>query len=506
VSASRWSLAAALFVAAGLRLFRLGHQSLWIDEIFSWYSAEIGQRWTTGHLLEDVHGPLYSLLLHLWGGFAGDSEWALRLPSALLGVALVAAIAWLSGLWLGRETVVPAAWLAAGSPFLVWYAQEARNYTLLMLCVCISSALLLGLRERFRAPGVIGYLVAAGAGLLSNLSFAFVAPVHVRWWMGLPGARWRRLALAAVAAAVLLVLASPWVPQIGRIWDWRRLLPQHVATATETPLRGSTTFHVAALPFAAYSFAVGYTLGPPVRELRASASTATLRRYAGWIAAAALVFGILGLFGARALTRRRRWTEALLWVVLPAAIVSYFALQNFKVFHPRYLAMAMPAFLALLAAAFADLRGAARLGLAAAVAGLWALSLGHHYFDPRFGKEDMRGAAAQIAAHAVPGERIVAANCEDPLFYYYRGPVPVVTYWLGWSADPGRLASRFEEIAGPAAAVWVVESRGEDLDPTGAFDRYLDTRYPGAERSRFEGVKVWHIRRPQVKEGPPARS
>ena len=492
-------------MAAGLRLFRLDHQSLWIDEIFSWYSAEIGQHWTTGHLLEDVHGPLYSLLLHLWGGIAGDSEWALRLPSALLGVALVAAVAWLSGRWLGRETTVPAAWLAAGSPFLVWYAQEVRNYTLLMLCVCVSSALLLGLRERMTARGVIGYLAAAGAGLLSNLSFAFMAPVHLRWWLARPGARWRRIAVAAVAAIALLVLASPWVPQIGRIWDWRRLQPHRVAATTETRLRGSTTFHAAALPFAAYSFAVGYTLGPPVRELRASASTGTLRPHAAVIAAAALVFGILGWLGVRALARRGRLTDLLLWLVLPAAIVSYFALQNFKVFHPRYLAVAMPAFLALLAAAFADLRGPARAALAVAVAALWALSLQHHYFDPRYGKEDMRGAAALIGARAVPGERIVAANCEDPLFYYYRGSVPVVTYWLGWAADRERLASRFEAIAGPLPSFWVVESRGEDLDPAGAFARYLDARYPGAERSRFEGVTVWHIRRPQAKEGLPAR-
>ena len=33
----------------------------------------------------------------------------------------------------------------------------------------------------------------------------------------------------------------------------------------------------------------------------------------------------------------------------------------------------------------------------------------------------------------VTATRIVAANTEDLLFYYYRGPVPVATYWLGWA-------------------------------------------------------------------------
>ena len=109
-------------MAAALRLFRLGHQSLWIDEIFTWRSAGIGQPWAPARFLEDVHGPLYSLGLYLWSLVAGDSEWALRLPSALVGVALVAAVARLSARWLGEETAAPAAWLAAGSPFLVWYA------------------------------------------------------------------------------------------------------------------------------------------------------------------------------------------------------------------------------------------------------------------------------------------------------------------------------------------------------------------------------------------------
>jgi mannosyltransferase len=500
VSAVRLHIAAALVAATVLRLFHLGHQSLWVDEVFSWMSAEIGHPWSLAHLLEDVHGPIYNLLLHLWGGVAGDSEWALRLPSAVLGVALVAATAWMSALWLGRETAVPAAWLAAGSPFLVWYAQEARNYTSLMLWVSVSSALLLGLARRLTTVRAAGYVGAAGLGLLSNFSFAMMAPVQLRWWIGPPGGRVRRLLLAGAAAVLVLAIAAAWVPQVARIWDWRRLNPERRVAATETPLRGSTTFHVAAIPFAAYTIAAGSTLGPPVRALRVDTGMRTLEPWLPLIAGAALVFGVLIVLGLGAVRRRGRLGDALLWLLVPALIISYSAMQNFKVFHPRYLAVSVPAFIALLAAAFADLRGARRIALAAAVALLWAVSLRHLYFDPRFGREDMRGAAHLLAARAMPGERIVAANTEDLLVYYYRGPVPVTPYWLGYAAD-ARLAPRFEAAAGDARSVWVVLSRAEDFDPSGAFARYLDRQYPEAERSTFEGVRVWHIRRPS-----PARS
>jgi mannosyltransferase len=250
-------------VACALRLFRLGHQSLWIDEALTWLSAGIGQPYGLTDVLENVHGPLYGLGLHVWGSFAGDSEWALRLPSALFGIAQVPAIAWLATRWLGRETAAPAAWLAAGSPFLVWYSQEARNYSMLMLSTTLAAALVLGMRDRLRPAAVAGWTIAALSGALSNLSFLLAAPVQIGWWLA-PGeaARARRTTLLAVLGVVLLALL-PWAPTAARTWDWRRLSPSHEAPGEE-PLRGGTTFHAAAVPFAFYSFA--FSSSPDIRQ------------------------------------------------------------------------------------------------------------------------------------------------------------------------------------------------------------------------------------------------
>ncbi|TMQ55720.1 MAG: hypothetical protein E6K72_06010 [Candidatus Eisenbacteria bacterium] len=128
------------------------------------------------------------MIVRLWCGVAGDSEWALRLPSAVPGVLLVPAMAWLAALWLGRGAALPAAWLAAGSPYLVWYSQEARCYSLLMLCVVLSCVALLSLARRPGARAALVYGAAAAAGLLSSFSFVMIAPLHLRWWRcpGLP--------------------------------------------------------------------------------------------------------------------------------------------------------------------------------------------------------------------------------------------------------------------------------------------------------------------------------
>jgi 4-amino-4-deoxy-L-arabinose transferase-like glycosyltransferase len=469
-------------VAAFLRLFRLGHQSLWVDEAATWAMAGIGQPLSWSHVLENIHGPFYGVLLHGWAQLFGDSEWALRLPSALFGVATVPLMGLVAARWLGAPVAVPAMWLAAASPFLVWYGQEVRNYSLVVLCACASALLLLRASRALTPGGVLGYLAVAATGLLANFSFAFLAPLHLVWWLGPKGRRLRRLGIGAAIVLALGLAVLPWLPQVRGQWAPERLLGGGEGAPS---LRGATTFHPAALPFALHSFAVGYTLGPPLRELRQGAPGETVRRHLPEAIAVAVVFGALGLLGLRAVHRRRRLWQSLL-------LLTYAALANVKVFNPRYAAVSVPGFLLILAAGLADLGPRLRAAFVLAIAAVWALSLQHHYFVPRYGKEDMRSAIALIGAQARTGERVVAANTETLLSYYYRGPLPVVPFWIGYASNPERLAAKADAaLAGGGA--WVVLSRPEDLDPSGAFARYLDARYPEAERFRFEGVRIWHL-------------
>jgi len=480
-------------VALALRLFRLGHQSLWIDEVFTLYTAAVGQDVPLSHWLEVIHGPLFSLVLHAWCGVAGTSEWALRLPSAVFSAAFVPVLGLVAARWLGRDAAVPAAWLAAGSPFLVWYGQEARNYSLMLLATGVAALAALALRERLTAARAAAWLAGCAAGVLSNFSFVFLAPLHALWFLGAPGRRARRLALLGAAAAAIALTALPWAPQAARTWDWSRLVPARAAPAGEAPLRGATTFHPAAVPFAAHAFLVGYAYGPSLRELRRDASWRTLAPYAPALALEAAVFGALGAAGIAALARRRRLVQAALWIAVPALAVSYLAAQNFKVFHPRYLAVAAPGVLLVLAAGFAALRGPARAALAAGVVVVWAWALAQHYADPRYAKEDYRGVAALLRARGAEGETVVVAGAEDGLIHYYRGPLTVNVVWLGHAADPARMDAELDERVAGSRAAWVVVSRSEDLDPADRFARRLDERWPDAERLRWPGVRVWRL-------------
>src|SRR5207247_9238731 len=110
----------------------------------------------------------------------------------------------------------------------------------------------------------------------------------------------------------------------------------------------------------------GYAGGPSLRELRRGPDVA-VHKHLKELGTITLVFGVLGVLGLMAVHRRGRLADVGLWLAAPMLVVSYFAAQNFKVFHPRYVAVAVPCVLLLIAAAFADMGPRVRRVFAVAV-------------------------------------------------------------------------------------------------------------------------------------------
>lgn len=191
-------LLAILALAFLLRLWQIDKEPLWLDEAYSVHLGSLAlpslwQRIT----LTDQHPPLYYLLLSAWMRF-GASEFHVRLLSAFFSCLTVALTARLAYRWFRQ----PAAWLAALllalSPYSIRYAQEARMYSLLTMCVVIC---LLGL----------SYWLVQVAGPTSTRSglLLYVA--------GMAGALWSHNMAILVWATFCL-----W----GLLGGWRRLLPR----------------------------------------------------------------------------------------------------------------------------------------------------------------------------------------------------------------------------------------------------------------------------------------
>ncbi|MCE9526665.1 MAG: glycosyltransferase family 39 protein [Planctomycetales bacterium] len=139
ISSSSWNwmvLAGITALAAVLRLWQI-NESLWIDELHTSWCVQGSIFDVAPRAADGNQSPLYFWLV--WGvtRLLGESEFTLRLPSLLAGIALPAMV-WLlvRRLELGEKTALAAilaALLVCVDHASIFYSTEARPYALVEL-------------------------------------------------------------------------------------------------------------------------------------------------------------------------------------------------------------------------------------------------------------------------------------------------------------------------------------------------------------------------------------
>ena len=236
---------AILICAAAIRLGSLGTAPLWTDELFSTTYPSLGLHylWGEGMRLEPT-SPLYYSLIWLIERWGGQSEFWLRLPSAMASLGCVVLAAALARELTGnRKTALLASLILAVSPQNVFYAEEARGYALQAASLGL---MLLGFAKFLRAADRLDPLALYGGGAALAIYFhptsiLAVVSVNVAAAAGLVGparildrtAIWRWClanGLVALACVPLLeTLVSPhvsdaaaWIPSLDR-WYLEKL-------------------------------------------------------------------------------------------------------------------------------------------------------------------------------------------------------------------------------------------------------------------------------------------
>lgn len=218
-----WPLAALVALAAALRLGTLGAQSLWYDEAFTPLHVLHPSLWDTLRSVSRTENspPLWYAIEWLDYRLLGTSEYALRLPSALAGIALVP-VAWAICRELVRErgAAIACAALVAVGPLFQWYSQEARVYGLFTLTVGVA---VLAFARVLREPTRRRWAAFAAAGALALLTHYFAVFVLAGmgiWLLGDPRTRRACLPALAALAAVALALLPLILAQGARNTQW----------------------------------------------------------------------------------------------------------------------------------------------------------------------------------------------------------------------------------------------------------------------------------------------
>jgi hypothetical protein len=469
------AIAGCMALAAALRFVGLASQSLWIDEI---YSAEM-IRWPLDVILrvQDGHPPLFALLHLAVAGFV-DSDLAGRLIAATAGVLAVGLLAQLASETWDTRTGWVAGVLLAVSPLHVWYSQEGRSYALVVLIAVGSSlAMIRGVRDR-RPTAWVAVALLSLAGLLTHYLYAAMMLAQGLFLLldRAPGRAFTALVGVALIGAVCLPVLGPEATRF--VGDQR-------------------SFEWLALPYVGFTMIGGFGLGPPVEALHRDRSLAVVLESWPGVAVVALVAAGVVLAWPRAQAHAGRFGRyVVLWAVVPVGFAFFGSWLRDGAFNVRYAIAALPA--VVLGLAIVVTAGSTRrlaIGLAVLV-GLSALSIQRERSDPRYLREDYRGAAAYLAAHAAPSDRVVvsARYAAQGVAHYYTGPVtiePLPVRQVGSSDDAAASVRALTPDAGDRAT-WLVLVREWEDDPRGHLEATLAARAV-APAARLAGIRIFRL-------------
>jgi uncharacterized membrane protein len=463
------------WVAFLCRVNQLSGQSLWRDEVDTLLFAGRSVGRLLHGLFEKGHnGPLYFLLLRPWLEAAGWSEFAVRYLSAGLGVLTIPLSYTLARrLGFSRRIGLLTALLMATSPYLVWYGQEAKMYTLLTVLVLVAMwaylKALTGQQRRWWVLFVIATSLTFYTHILSPLLLAVYGLITLIYRAELRR-RWRGW-LISMACLVL-----PYLPLA--LWQFSMLAD------------GLSQGH----PF--------YPLRQQIYLLLQLYSTGLIRP--GGLPAI-ILFGFLILAGlllpppppaAAPYPLQARLVLAG-WLLAPPLLIYLISLRV-PVFEDRYLIYLAPAFYLTAAIGLGIIRRYGRwtaalcLGLALTfnAIGIW-----QQQRQPI--KADFRAAAAYLSRQSPPPAAIIIhmPYLQSTFNYYYHGDYRLLEgLWTNNGKSQAEAFAEMDKLTNGLAEVWLVASESEAWDNRGLVLAWLNKEGVILDSANFMRVTVYHYR------------
>ena len=425
----RWATPAILVGLTALSLLlrtRILNAGFWIDEGISVGIAH--HHWTSiPHLLrQDGSPPAYYLLLGLWIRAFGDGEKATHMLSVIFALGCIPLAYFAGRSVFSHRTGIVAAILAALDPFLTYYAQETRMYTLeAFLSIIVAWAYVNGILRGSKA-WCVGLVLSLTALTYTHNWALFVCAGLAVTTVVVARSHWKTFALVALGVAVLY---APWLPTLlyqvqhtGAPWSTRPSV-HDLVLAPGAVLQGDGPF---------------------------------------------MAFALVGGTGLAAYVRRRDDEDRTIILTLALMTVSTVAFawlssQVTPAWTTRYFAVVLGP-IVLLAAR--GLETAGRLGLIALIAVIFIWTGYSAHPD----KENARQIAAALEPRMHPGELVLTTHPEQ---------VPVLRYYFGRDRH---YANTFGPVKDPQVFDWVdAVSRLKATPAKPMLDKLIAGLAPGEE-------------------------
>jgi mannosyltransferase len=424
------------------------HDSIRLDEAQSLWQTNHSYRYLLHLVAEDVHPPLYHLLLRTWRLVLGPEVETARALSLVFLLASVPIVYLLARTCLSRNWALVALVVFSCSPFAQWYGNEARMYSMLLFVTLVSQLLFVKVVTTGRTAAWLGYAVAAATGLYVHYFFAFVLVAQGLFLLAVA----RRLGRGAVlrmvgVAAFVLAAIAPW-------YLFFRANGSASGTRPSLPAPSSVDFSnvYSQFLFGFQSDAINTTVVSawPLLVLAALAGVrigGKVDRATAYLIAAAFV-------------------PVLLAFVVSHAITPFFL--------SRYMAPALPALLIVVVRFLSGLTAPVARVLAVALVAVTITGTVVEAANPETPVEEDYRTAAALAEQATPSDLVVISSpfTVYPFEYYYDGAARVTTLPV-WnrqlaqpSFDPATLPAVVDSLTAGHQYVYLLLSYDQGYEET----------------------------------------
>ena len=439
------------------RFYQLGFNSLWLDEAstYTYASMSLSGIWqaTAGG---EFNPPLFYWMEHVML-FLGNNEVILRFIPALLGGLTVPLVYLVGKEFFDRNVGIIAAAACAFSPFLVYYSQEARAYSVMLFFVVFAMVFFL---RALKTDDTRDWMLF---GVLSALAF------------------WSHFYALVIIGALALYAIIVKFPTLRK--DLGSIKPMLISGAT---------FVVICLPLILVTiplFAKRTASAPTFGIQGIGIIIETFRQISGFsdnilIVIILLALFIIGICQAFLLDRNKGLFLVSLMVL--TFIISYFL--SYKIpMQPRYLIFLAPIFFIGIALSYRPIWNIYRnpavvYGLMVLVVILGAPVLVNMYSG--FTKDDWRGFSGQVQQATHPGDFVVLipGYLYQPFDYYYSNASDqTIEYGANTATELDAIAARKAN----STVYYIVTGDIMSADPNGDAIAWLNnnTRPYGPESS-----------------------
>lgn len=474
----RLSLILIIIIGCCLRLYRIGVQSIWLDEAYSVIHARqssIMSLLSTVGNVENVP-PFYFLLLNYWVKIFGSSEVALRCLSALLGILSIPLLYKIGVFLFNRRVAIVAALLLALSPFHIRYSQEGRPYAISVFIILLCTWFFLKLLKERSLINWFLYILFACLAIYTHYMSVFIIVAQTIYAVYLWRKDYSLLIKWFFCQALVVLLFLPWL-----IFLKLNMIQQVSGLYIDDTLGK----YGAILPGAALTFIINtfytYCVGFDLR--RSDYIPSLILILIPCLFLIILIFWIINIKN-----RKHNSLFLILHTGLPimlAFIVIFFAIRWMA---PRYLIQSSIFYFLILAIGIEyQNKTWVKNVLLLAICLMWGFFIVNYYYNPTFQKEQWREASTFVTNNV---------SQEDVLFfhaYFVRHPF---NYYFDKDTEryplfPNKILTTLNEHSKNKNRIWMIFSHASAEQDSQKIESWLDENHYHKKLIRkFKGIDV----------------